>query len=93
MLSSEELDRLCKLARLKLSETETAPFLDKLDSILEWVRQLQTIDTSTVKEEATTTLSLPERKDVVSEGDCREAVLLNSPSKKFDMFAVPKVVE
>jgi aspartyl-tRNA(Asn)/glutamyl-tRNA(Gln) amidotransferase subunit C len=33
------------------------------------------------------------RDDVVTDGDCREAVLANAPAAEQGFFAVPKVIE
>ena len=49
-LSREEVLRIAKLARLKLSEEEIATFSPQLSSILEYVNILSEVDTENVKE-------------------------------------------
>ncbi len=44
----DDVQRLAALARLELSEQETGTFTRQLGDILEFVRQIQTVDTSSL---------------------------------------------
>ena len=87
------------LARIRLSETELEPLADELSQILTWVEQLNEVDTTEVAPMASVAASgLPTREDRVTDGDCREAILLNAPravpsGTDRGFFTVPKVVE
>ncbi len=48
--SKDDVHKLAKLARLHISKEEAAEYQEKLGSILEYVEQLQQVDTSGVPE-------------------------------------------
>jgi aspartyl-tRNA(Asn)/glutamyl-tRNA(Gln) amidotransferase subunit C len=87
------------LARIRLSAAELEPLANELSQILNWVEQLNEIDTTAVAPMASVAASgLPMREDRVTDGNCREAILGNAPRTapsggKAGFFAVPKVVE
>lgn len=94
MISNEEFAKVCHLARLSIPENDKSRFLDKLNSVFNWIDQLQKIDTSSVPEEQADELtSTPERIDVPILENTRQEILSNTKYKKFDMFCVPKIVE
>ncbi len=90
---------IASLARIRLAEAELEPLANELSQILNWVEQLNEVDTSAVAPMASVAASrLPMREDRVTDGDCREAILGNAPRTapsggKAGFFAVPKVVE
>jgi aspartyl-tRNA(Asn)/glutamyl-tRNA(Gln) amidotransferase subunit C len=98
-LDKATVAHIATLARIRLSEAELAPLAEQLSQILSWVEQLNEIDTSAVAPMASVAASgLPMRKDRVTDGNCREAILGNAPraapsSGKAGFFAVPKVIE
>ena len=94
MISSSDFDKVCRLAKLSISEADKDRFLDKLNSIFNWIDQIQKIDTSSVEEIRTyNDVSTPERTDTPCLSNTRQEVLSNTKNKKFDMFCVPKIVE
>ncbi len=85
---------IAALARIRLDESELEPLARELSEILNWVEQLNEVDTSGVAPLTSVAASaLPTREDRVSDGDCREAVLGNAPRTARGFFAVPKVIE
>jgi len=85
---------IAALARIRLAEVELEPLAGELSQILDWVEQLNEVDTSGVAPLASVVATtLPMRDDRVSDGDCREAILGNAPRALHGFFAVPKVVE
>jgi aspartyl-tRNA(Asn)/glutamyl-tRNA(Gln) amidotransferase subunit C len=90
---------IASLARIRLSEAELEPLANELSQILNWVEQLNEVDTSAVAPMASVAASrLPMREDRVTDGDSPEAILGNAPRTapsggKAGFFAVPKVVE
>ena len=90
---------IAALARIRLSEAELEPLARELSGILDWVEQLNEVDTSAVAPMASVAASaLPMREDRVADGDCREAILGNAPrsppiAADRGFFAVPKVIE
>lgn len=94
MISNQEFDKVCRLAKLSVPEEKREQFLSKLNSVFGWIDQLTTIDTtsvdSTVCDYTTTTT---ERTDIPHLDNTRDELLSNTKDKKFDMFCVPKIVE
>ncbi len=50
ILSIDDIERLAKLARIKLSNEEKEKFGEQMSSILDYVDQIKEVDTSMVKE-------------------------------------------
>ncbi|MDR3030998.1 MAG: Asp-tRNA(Asn)/Glu-tRNA(Gln) amidotransferase subunit GatC [Holosporales bacterium] len=94
MLTDKELEKICKLAKLKIEDDKKDVFLEKLNGSFAWIDQLTKIDVSTIEvnnfSEADKT---PERKDIQDISNTKEELLTNTKNKKFDMFCVPKVIE
>ena len=65
-----------------------------MSNILTWVEQLAAVDTDGVPPMTSVVeVKLPERADVVDDGDCRDDILANAPESADGFFVVPKVVE
>jgi aspartyl-tRNA(Asn)/glutamyl-tRNA(Gln) amidotransferase subunit C len=93
-LDKAAVAHIAALARIRLAEEELAPLADELSHILDWVAQLNEVDTEGVPPLASVAdTALPMRADVVGDGDCPEAILGNAPQRARGFFAVPKVVE
>lgn len=93
-LDEGKLDKLCKLAKLKIDNKEKDEFLTRINGVLNWIEQLSKIDVSNIEindlsQEDTTY----ERKDIPVMNNTREEVLSNTNNKDHNMFRVPKVVE
>ena len=85
---------IATLARIRLSEAELEPLAAELSQILDWVEQLNEVDTGAVTPMASVAAStLPMREDRVTDGNCRDAILGNAPRTAKGFFAVPKVIE
>ena len=93
-LDKAAVAHIATLARIRLSESELELLADELSHILTWVEQLNEVDTTGVTPMASAAAaSLPLRKDAVSDGGCRNAILGNAPNAARGFFTVPKVVE
>jgi aspartyl-tRNA(Asn)/glutamyl-tRNA(Gln) amidotransferase subunit C len=93
-LDKATVAHIAALARIRLSEAELEPLAAELSHILDWVEQLNEIDTTGVTPMASTAAaSLPLRDDTVNDGGCRDAILGNAPRAARGFFNVPKVVE
>ncbi|MDC0453260.1 Asp-tRNA(Asn)/Glu-tRNA(Gln) amidotransferase subunit GatC [Alphaproteobacteria bacterium] len=93
-LDINTINKIAKLARIKLSEEEARDLLKDMSSILDWVEQLNEVNTDTI--EPLTNISssiLPKRKDDSKDVNSSDEILQNSPDKLEGYFAVPKVVE
>lgn len=98
-LDTATVAHIAALARIRLSEGELEPLADELSQILNWVEQLNEVDTTNVAPMASVAVTaLPMREDCVTDGNCREAILGDAPrtapsSGKAGFFTVPKVIE
>ncbi|HEX3699929.1 MAG TPA: Asp-tRNA(Asn)/Glu-tRNA(Gln) amidotransferase subunit GatC [Phenylobacterium sp.] len=86
--------KVARLARIAEPEDRLEPLAKELSGILDWIEQLNEVDTSDV-EPMTTAIHtpLPMREDVVTEGGDPERVLANAPKRAGDFFVAPKVIE
>ncbi len=93
-LDKTALRRVALLARIRVEEGELEALAGELSQILAWVEELNEVETEGVAPMASPAVSrLPLREDKVTDGDCREAMLLNAPKTTRGFFVVPKVVE
>ena len=93
-LDTNTINKIAKLARIRLSDEEANEFLKDMNSILNWVDQLNEVNTDTT--EPLTNISssvLPKRDDRAEDVNSSDEILKNSPDKLEGYFAVPKVVE
>jgi aspartyl-tRNA(Asn)/glutamyl-tRNA(Gln) amidotransferase subunit C len=93
-LDKATVAHIAALARIRISEGELEPLAGELSHILDWVEQLNEVDTTGVEPMASAAAaSLPMREDTVTDGGCRDAILGNGPRAARGFFTVPKVVE
>lgn len=93
-VDSATVRRVARLARLKVSEDDVPRLAGELNSILNFVEQLNEVDVSNV-EPLTSVVSakMKMRDDVVTDGQIAKNVTRNAPATEDDFFMVPKVVE
>ena len=93
-LTSDDVKRAAKLARLGLTDVETTETLAQLNSILELVDQMQQIDTDGVAPLAhPLELKQTLRADAVSETNQRDKFQAIAPQADCGLYLVPRVVE
>ena len=93
-LTSDDVKRAAKLARLGLTDVETTETLAQLNSILELVDQMQQIDTDGVAPLAhPLELKQTLRADAVSETNQRDKFQAIAPQANAGLYLVPRVVE
>ena len=86
--------RIARLARIHVPEERQETLSSELNGILDWIEELNEVDTDAVEPIASVTgHSLPRREDVVSDGGRVDEVLANVPETASGFFVVPKVVE
>ncbi|WP_040490465.1 Asp-tRNA(Asn)/Glu-tRNA(Gln) amidotransferase subunit GatC [Indibacter alkaliphilus] len=86
--------KMAHLARLEFDEKGAEKIKNDMTQILDWVEQLNEVDTEGV--EPLTTMSSEVnvlREDKVGEHLSHERGLANAPQKDSDYFRVPKVLE
>lgn len=97
-LSHGEVIGLAMLARIEVSEAESAAVRDQLDGILGLVEQLLAVDTEGVEPmchalDAAADATLRLREDEVTENDLREAFQAVAPRVARGLYLVPRVIE
>jgi aspartyl-tRNA(Asn)/glutamyl-tRNA(Gln) amidotransferase subunit C len=94
VLRPEDIERLCRLARLEITPAEVPDVSAKLTSIVAMVDQLKAVDTTGVTPMAHP-LERPQRlrPDVVTETDRHELYQRNAALVERDLYLVPKVIE
>lgn len=88
------VQRIARLARIKVTGEEAKALETELSGILAWVKQLDEVDTSGVEPMTSVIpMTLKQRADVVTDGGIADDVVANAPAQEDHFFVVPKVVE
>ncbi len=92
-LSEKDVQYVAKLARLEVTNEEVAKYTLQLANILEYVEQLNKLDTANV-EPLTHPLDVKNvfREDVVRPSLTQQEVLSNGPEIQSGHFKVPKIM-
>ena len=86
--------KITRLARINVPDDRLEPLVAELNGILNWIAELDEVDTDNVEPLASVTgHALPMRDDVVTDGNRLDDVLSNVPEGASGFFVVPKVVE
>ena len=92
-ITKNEVKKVAHLARLELNEDEINKHAEQLEKILEYIKQLEKIDTLDVP---STTRAIEVinvfRKDEKKNYDSPEELLDLGPSKEDKYFKVPKIL-
>ena len=92
-ITKEEVKKVAQLARLELDVNEINNHADQLEKILDYIKQLEKIDTENVP---CTTRALEVtnvfRKDEKKKYDSTEEILQLGPSREDEYFKVPKII-
>ena len=92
-ITADDVRKVAKLARLDLPEETINTYTGQLERILEYVDQLQAVDTDGV---APTTRAVEvvnvTREDTVVATEVREELLDQAPQREGDFFRVPKIL-
>lgn len=92
--SEQDVAKIAKLARIRLDDAGKAHYAKEMTSILQWIEELQAVNTDGVAPLASVSdQTLPWRKDEVTDGNIQKEVLANAPGQQYGCFAVPKVIE
>ena len=92
-ISNEEVKKVAQLARLELNESEINKHAEQLEKILEYIKQLEKINTEDVP---CTTRAIEVvnvlRKDEKRNYENSEEILDLAPSRENKFFKVPKII-
>ncbi len=93
MIDIDQVRKVASLARLQLSEAEEQQFTGQLNSILDYVQQLDELDTKdvppTTRAIEVSNITRPDKLETFAE---REEILDSAPEREADFFKVPKIM-
>ena len=93
-VNENDVRKIAKLARLKLSDEEIALYGGQLTKILDAMKELSAVDTSKVPPTASVLGAVNVvREDEPKPFEDREALLANAPRRDGPYYKVPKVIE
>ena len=93
-MDQKTVARVANLARLDLSQEQKEKLGTQMENILGFVEQLKEVNTDNVEPLASVVdASITLRKDEVTDGQQKDAILANSPEENEDFFVVTKIVE
>ena len=93
-ITREQVDRIAELSRLSLSADEAEAMERDLARILDYVADLQELDTEGVEPTAhAIDLATPVRADVAAVPMDPERAVANAPEAAGTAFVVPKVID
>ncbi len=94
-ITAEDVKKVAKLSRLDISEDDIEKYSAQLEEILEYIAQLESIDTSNI-EPTTRAVEVINvfRDDIVetSDSDVREKLLNLAPKREGEFYQVPKIL-
>lgn len=93
-IDNDALQKIAHLARLEMPASEEQGLLDSLNSVLNWMEELNELDTDGVQPLTHMSLEVNAlREDKVIPNISREQGLKNAPKQDGEYFRVPKVME
>ena len=93
-LSTADVARIARLARLRVTEADSRTIEAQLNGILGLIETMRAVDTTGVEPMShPQDLSLRLRDDVVTESNQRELNQQSAPAVEDGLFLVPKVIE
>lgn len=94
VIDDETIEYVGILAKLELSQEEKEAAKKDMGRMLDYIDQLNELDTSGVEPMSHVfPIHNVFREDVVGEAGDREAVLKNAPERTDEAFVVPKIIE
>ena len=92
-MSKIDLKKISYLAKIKLSDKKEQEYSNSLESILDWVEQLNEVDTQSIETINSLTDNINFREDKINKINQTDDILKNAPDRDGDFFRVPKVID
>jgi aspartyl-tRNA(Asn)/glutamyl-tRNA(Gln) amidotransferase subunit C len=93
-LTAEDVKKIAHLARLNMSENDVTTFTKQLSNILNFVEQMNQVDTANVQAVSHSIVENQRlRNDEITEPNQREAFQKIAPQVEAGLYLVPKVIE
>jgi len=89
-----DVHKVAMLSRIRLTDDEAAHLGPQLSNILGYIEQLSEVDTEGVAPTAHPhDVAMPQRADVVTNANRRDALQKPAPKTQSGLYVVPKVIE
>ena len=97
-LTSQDIARIARLARLELGTSESERMLTQLNGFFDLVEKMRAVDTAGIEPlahplDVVQDIPLRLREDIASEPIDREANQKSAPAVERGLFLVPRVIE
>ena len=93
-MDQETVSTICYLARLEIDKNKSEKIKQDLETIIELIGSLQTIDTSSIEPlYSPLEMTALTHEDIENSDNKKNQFLENAPSSNEDYFLVPRVVE
>ena len=93
MISNDDVRKVAQLANLDLPENQITTYTTQLERILDYVDQLQRIDTQGVPPTARAVeVTNITRDDSIVSTTSREELLNQAPQREGDFYRVPRII-
>ncbi|MBI4528082.1 MAG: Asp-tRNA(Asn)/Glu-tRNA(Gln) amidotransferase subunit GatC [Deltaproteobacteria bacterium] len=93
-ITREEVKNVAALARLEFTPEEEELLTEQLDQILQYMDQLNRLDTANVEPLAhVIDIVNAFRDDVIKHEPCPDLLLKNAPEREGNFLRVPKIIE
>jgi len=95
-ITKQQITHIAKLAKLEISEKEITKFQKQLSNIIEYISELDKVDTKNVKPTSQTTgLLNAKREDLIIQKDCLtiEEAVSGTENTHNGYFKVPAILE
>ena len=93
MISNDDVRKVARLANLDLPENQITTYTTQLERILDYVDQLQRIDTQGVPPTARAVeVTNVTRDDSIISTTSREELLNQAPQREGDFYRVPRII-
>ena len=94
MITKEEIKKISSLAKINISDNELDNYSEQLSKILEYMSQLNEVDTSEIEEFSNKLFNNKQslRDDKIAPSLDRDTILNLSPDSDGVYFKVPKII-
>jgi len=93
-VTKDDVKKVARLSRIAVPDERLESLAGELSGILDWIEQLNEVDVEGVAPMTSVVeTKLPQRDDVVTDGNKVDEILANAPRAEDGFFVVPKAVE
>lgn len=93
-VTKDDVKKVARLSRIAVDDARLESLAGELNGILDWIEQLGEVDVEGVAPMTSVVETrLPQRDDLVTDGNKVDDILANAPRAEDGFFVVPKAVE